>query len=298
MSVNYASELSPYPNKGVCGLPELFDKTVVVDEKVKQLAQMIRDSRHLVVHTGAGISTAAGIPDFRGPNGVWTMEKQGRQPQFDVTFDEAQPTYTHRALVELHRVGHVKCVITQNVDGLHVRSGFPRNALAELHGNMFVEYCDRCKTEFLLNNCVPTIGQKYTGRLCGEQRAGTGRVCRGRRRDSVLDWEHELPERHAAMAERESRLADVSLTLGTSLRIMPAGNWPLLARKHNKGYLVIVNLQETKHDRLASLIIRARVDDVMKGVCDELGVIVPPPPRVHTPPALHEEAKRVKIDSI
>jgi butyrate kinase len=139
MSVNYASGLSPYPNKGVCGLPEVrvwlscyrvqnmfvlqqFDKLDVVAEKVKRLSQMIRDSRHLVVHTGAGISTAAGIPDFRcvriilftnafsGPNGVWTMEKEGRPPQFDVTFDEAQPTYTHRALVELHRVGHVKYV--------------------------------------------------------------------------------------------------------------------------------------------------------------------------------------------
>jgi len=69
--VNYASGLSPYENKGRCGMPEFFDDTDVVNAKSRQLATWIRDSRHLVVITGAGISTAAGIPDFRGPAGVF-----------------------------------------------------------------------------------------------------------------------------------------------------------------------------------------------------------------------------------
>jgi mono-ADP-ribosyltransferase sirtuin 6 len=79
-----------------------------------------------VVHTGAGISTAAGIPDFRGPKGVWTLEKRNLKPDMNVSWDDAQPTRTHMALARLVEVGRVQMVITQNIDGLHLRSGIPR----------------------------------------------------------------------------------------------------------------------------------------------------------------------------
>ncbi len=79
-----------------------------------------------VVHTGAGISTAAGIPDFRGPKGVWTLEKRNLKPDMNVSWDDARPTRTHMALARLVEVGRVQMVITQNIDGLHLRSGIPR----------------------------------------------------------------------------------------------------------------------------------------------------------------------------
>jgi len=87
---------------------------------------MIREAKHIVVHTGAGISTSAGIPDFRGPNGVWTLEKQGKKRETNVTFESAQPTVTHMALVAMVKAKLVQLVVSQNVDGLHLKSGLPR----------------------------------------------------------------------------------------------------------------------------------------------------------------------------
>lgn len=75
-------------------------------EKVKTLAQWINSSKHVVFHTGAGISTSAGIPDFRGPKGVWTLEKKGEKPSINVSFNEAVPTKTHMAIVEMASVGN------------------------------------------------------------------------------------------------------------------------------------------------------------------------------------------------
>lgn len=93
---------------------------------------MIQEARCIVVHTGAGISTSAGIPDFRGPNGVWTLEKQGKKSNTNVTFDLAQPTITHMALVAMVKAKIVQLIISQNVDGLHLKSGLPRYSLIHI----------------------------------------------------------------------------------------------------------------------------------------------------------------------
>lgn len=97
-----------------------------MQSKVDEFVELIREAKHVVVHTGAGISTSSGIPDFRGPKGVWTLEERGLIPKFDVSFDTAKPTLTHMALVKLAQEGLIHYVISQNVDGLHLKSGFPR----------------------------------------------------------------------------------------------------------------------------------------------------------------------------
>ena len=185
-SSSYASRLKEYPNKGKCGLPERFDSKRALKLKLDKLHQLVIDSKKIVVLTGAGISTAAGVPDFRGPNGVWTLElkrsrgnaskkrKRGASAsvigakhvesssrsssqkhdvkvepvelhsrrkeklmnnfstEADSTKDEsdqflkAQPTLTHRAIAELIRHNAVQYCVTQNVDGLHWKSGIPR----------------------------------------------------------------------------------------------------------------------------------------------------------------------------
>lgn len=272
MSVNYAEGLSPYEDKGKCGLPEKFDAREVVGEKVKQLAALVKASQRLVVHTGAGISTAAGIPDFRGPNGVWTLEKQGKKPEVNVTFDTAKPTAAHMSLVELERRGKLQHLVSQNIDGLHLRSGFPKNRLSELHGNMFVEQCNRCGRQNVCNQPVPTMGLKPTGNPCSDK-PGRG-TCRGKLHDTILDWEDALPETDLIQAEEELRKSDLSLCLGTSLQIIPSGTLPKLTKK-NGGSLVIVNLQPTKLDKQADLKINAYIDDVMTQLMDQLGYRIP-----------------------
>ena len=135
------------------------------------------------MHTGAGISTSCGIPDFRGPKGVWTLEKQGIKPKIDIKFENAIPSTTHRALKLLLDKGYIKFIVSQNIDGLHLRSGVARQHLAELHGNMFIEECEKCKKQFIRKNKgpVPTVAKKLTGDLC----RSTTRPCRGSLIDTV-----------------------------------------------------------------------------------------------------------------
>ncbi|NXK38814.1 SIR6 deacetylase, partial [Piprites chloris] len=257
-----------------CLLAQIFDPPEELERKVQELAELIRSSSNVVFHTGAGISTASGIPDFRGPNGVWTMEEKGLSPKFDTTFENARPSKTHMALLGLQRVGILKFLVSQNVDGLHVRSGFPRDKLAELHGNMFVEECVKCGKQYVRDAVVGSMGLKPTGRLCSVTKARGLRACRGKLRDTILDWEDSLPDRDLTLADEACRKADLSVTLGTSLQIKPSGNLPLITKKRG-GKLVIVNLQATKHDRQADLRIHAYVDDVMTKLMKHLGLEVP-----------------------
>ncbi|CAL1288296.1 unnamed protein product [Larinioides sclopetarius] len=273
MSCTYADGLSKYEDKGVCGLKEIEDEPSSLDEKIEKLAQMIKDAKHVVVHTGAGISTSAGIPDFRGPKGVWTLEKEGLKPTINVSFNEAKPTATHMALIALLNRGLIHFLVSQNVDGLHLRSGFPPDKLAELHGNMFLDKCNHCERLFIRNEATTTVGQKYTGHYCPVPKSN-GRRCRGKLYDTILDWEDELPFRDLDLAEFNSRKADLSICLGTTLQIIPSGNLPILTKKSG-GKLVICNLQPTKHDKSADLIIHGYIDDIMIKLAKILDVEIP-----------------------
>ncbi|XP_077412179.1 NAD-dependent protein deacylase sirtuin-6 isoform X1 [Vanacampus margaritifer] len=275
MSVNYAAGLSPYADKGVCGLPEAFDSPEELTAKVATLAKMVKESKYMVVHSGAGISTSVGIPDFRGPKGVWTLEEKGETPHFETTFEEARPSLTHMALLGLQRAGYLKYLVSQNVDGLHVRSGFPRDLLSELHGNMFVEECEKCCRQFVREKVIGVMGLKPTGRHCDVVRSRGLRACRGRLISTILDWEDALPDNDLNKADNASRQADLALTLGTSMQIKPSGDLPLVTKRKGGGKVVIVNLQPTKHDKHAHLRINGYVDDVMKQLMEHLNLDIP-----------------------
>ncbi|XP_004518845.1 NAD-dependent protein deacetylase Sirt6 [Ceratitis capitata] len=276
MSWNYANGLSPYNNKGLLGIPERFDTPEEVEKKCAELVDWLLAAQGgVVVHTGAGISTSAGIPDFRGPKGVWTLEEKGENPVINVSFNDATPTKTHMALKALTQQGFIRYIVSQNIDGLHLKSGLSRRFLAELHGNMFVEQCNKCRRQFIRLSAATTVGQKPCGGTCRSGEIGERRFCRGGLLlDNVLDWEADLPERDLDMALMHSTLADVNITLGTTLQIIPSGNLPLKNKKHG-GKIIICNLQPTKHDKKADLIISTYVDDILEKVCKRLGVEIP-----------------------
>ncbi|GBG88044.1 hypothetical protein CBR_g46413 [Chara braunii] len=253
---------------------EKFDPPEVLAHKIDRLGDMIRDSQYMVAYTGAGISTSVGIPDFRGPEGVWTLRAKGLSPprRRGGGGGPPQPSLTHMALVELINRGKLKFLISQNTDvfGLHLRSGVDRRFLAELHGNTNSEICRSCGEEYwrpFSTREAYHVHDHKTSRRCDR--------CGSVLEDSIINFNEALPARTLQKAMQQSDMADLGLALGSSLRVSPAADLPLRILRRGKP-VVIVNLQTTPIDPVATMKINARVDEVMEGVMRKLGWEIPP----------------------
>jgi mono-ADP-ribosyltransferase sirtuin 6 len=237
MSEGYNSRLSKKVYKGICGDEEKYDSPGQLRKKIDKLVSMCRASNYTVAHTGAGVSTSCGIPDFRGPTGVWTAEEKGVPPPPSAPFESAIPSLTHMALLGLMRANRLRYVISQNVDGLHLRSGIPRTHISELHGNIFAEECTKCRREYMRTFDTQGMGLKPTGRYC------TLDGCGGALKDRVCDWTSILPPDEFDRAVHHHRQAELAICLGTSLRIRPAGSNRKIRKKITKMLLIICMLR-------------------------------------------------------
>ncbi|KAG2491681.1 hypothetical protein HYH03_010049 [Edaphochlamys debaryana] len=271
MSLGYADRLKQRKNLGgQLGAQEYHQSFEDIKAGIQTLAQWIKDTDKVFIFTGAGISTSCGIPDFRGPNGIWTLRKKKLPIPSDFTpFEYAKPSFTHMVIAALVLSGKAPYVCSQNVDGLHLRSGVPRQQLAELHGNCFAERCTACRTEYSRDFQMETVNFRQTGRVCPAPGCGAPLV------DNILDWDTALPEDELEAAVEAAEGAGVALVLGTSLQIQPANEIPVLTHDEG-GKMVIVNLQKTPKDRRADLLLRCRVDLAMALLAGELGLQVPP----------------------
>jgi NAD-dependent SIR2 family protein deacetylase len=216
-----------------------------LDRRIQILAQRLYESRYLVVFTGAGISTESGLPDFRGPDGVWTRRDKGLPPRpMTRPWDAVDPNRGHLAIVELQKLGKLRYLISQNVDNLHLKSGISPDLLAELHGNITKLRCLRCGK---------TLDRSERLRHCD---------CGGELRDSVVNFGESLPEKDLMLSFEHSRKCDLFIVVGSSLVVTPAADMPREALQSG-AKLVILNQGETPFDRFAHLRFREKIGDVL-----------------------------------
>ncbi|CZR58868.1 uncharacterized protein PAC_08760 [Phialocephala subalpina] len=262
---NFAPKVAP---------EERTESPDVLDKKAQTLANQIKKSKHFIAFTGAGVSTSAGIPDFRGPEGAWTLRAQGRQRTGKaVNTLQAIPTPTHMALVELQNRGFLKYLVSQNCDGLHRKSGILSNKISEVHGNSNRESCKDCGKEYIRDfravaTYEKTVHDHRTGRKCA--------LCGGVLLDSIVNFGDDLPIEALALARENARKSDLCLVLGSSLMVQPSNGIPEITGKKRGGKLAICNLQDTPIDELSDMRVYAKVDDLMVRVMDKLGFPVPP----------------------
>ncbi|MFO7984351.1 MAG: Sir2 family NAD-dependent protein deacetylase [Desulfatiglandaceae bacterium] len=220
--------------------------------RIQTMALWLYEASYPVVFTGAGMSTESGLPDFRGPDGVWTRQEKGLPPKpMTMPWDQVPPNPGHYALVDLLKLGRLRFLISQNVDNLHRKSGIPSELIAELHGNIARLRCRRCG--------------KTTARSEGRQRC----ACGGELVQSVVDFGESLPEQDLTRSFEHSRRSDLFIVLGSSLMVTPAADMPREALKAG-AKLVIVNRENTPFDPMAHLKFQEGVGEVLPRVVKRL----------------------------
>lgn len=221
-----------------------------LNQRINKLAQWMLEAKHLVVFTGAGISTESGLRDFRGPDGLWTRRDKGiSTPATD--FSKAEPNAGHIAIVELQKMGKLAFLISQNVDNLHLKSGIRPELLAELHGNITKVRCSEC--EFTMDNA----GDR-TCPLCG-----------GHLASSVVNFGQSLPRKDLADSFEHSQKSDLFIVAGSSLVVYPAADMPRIALEYG-ARLVIINQGETPFDAVAQLRFREKTGEVLTAAVERL----------------------------
>jgi NAD-dependent deacetylase len=232
-----------------------------------KLAQLLRRSNKALIFTGAGVSTGSGIPDFRGPEGVWKRRKPvyyhdfmrseaSRNEHWDFKlegwqgFRDAQPNPTHRAIVDLERAGKLQAVVTQNIDGLHSRAGTSSALLVELHGTNLEVECQSCGSR---SDPEPHFEFFRKFRKCPVC------ACGGYLKPATISFGQNLRNEDLERAHEAALNADLVAALGSTLSVNPAAAIPLIAANRGVPY-VIINRGPTDHDGLEEVTLRLEGD--------------------------------------
>ena len=208
------------------------------------------EAKYLVVFTGAGISTESGLPDFRGPDGIWTRQEKGLPPP-PRRFSEVVPNVGHEAIVELQELGKLRFLISQNVDNLHLQSGIRPDLLAELHGNTTTLRCLQCNVQ---------VDKSLGWKVCS---------CGGRLVSSVVNFGDPLPTKELYDAFYHSGQCDLFVVVSSSLVVSPANEMPRAALRSG-ARLVIINKGETPLDASCHLRFDEKIGKVLPPAVERL----------------------------
>ena len=239
-------------------------------QTLERARNLVAEAEAVLAFTGAGISTDSGIPDFRGPEGVWTRRDAGLPaPRSRVPLEQIKPNASHLSLLELQRLGKLRFLITQNTDDLHRRSGIRPELLAELHGNGRLLRCLGCHWLYTRQEMgwdTERWGAGYRARkpVPGQPACA---ACGGRLISSVVNFGDPLPQRDYELAEHHARHCDLMLVLGSSLLVQPAASLVGLALGSG-ARVVLANRGKTPYDGAVTLRAWAGIGEVIPPVVE------------------------------
>lgn len=242
---------------------------------MKTLESLLHRSSRPLFFTGAGMSTGSGIPDFRGPNGVWKRRKPVYYQDFLVSedarvehwdyklegfeqFRNAEPNDAHRALAELERMGKIYTLVTQNIDGLHQDAG--NSSVIELHGTNREIECTGCGKRTPPESAFEEFKRTRSCPVC---------ECGGYLKSATISFGQSMPEDLLEKAFAFAAEADLAVSVGSSLEVQPAALVPLRVLENGAPY-VVINQGATAHDRLATLRLEGDVCEILPSAVTRL----------------------------
>jgi NAD-dependent deacetylase len=241
-----------------------------------EIAGWLRAARSVVVLTGAGISTGSGIPDFRGPQGVWTKDPKAEKlsnihhymndPEVRVASWQArlvhpawaaEPNAGHLALAELERRGLIDTLVTQNIDGLHQKAGSSPEVVIEIHGTVREVVCMSCDERAPMERALERVRAGEADPPC--------RSCGGILKSATISFGQNLVPDDLMRADKAARNCDLFLALGTMLTVFPVAALPGKALESG-ARLVIANAEPTPYDPPADAVLRGNLADLLPGL--------------------------------
>ena len=256
-----------------------------LSEAVGRARALVAASRRVVVLTGAGISTDSGIPDFRGPQGLWTKDpgaekratlqvyvsdpearRRSWRSRLESPTLEARPNRGHEAIVGLERRGVLDTVVTQNIDGLHQAAGSDPERVIEIHGTMRFVTCLACGARSTMAETLARVVAGEDDPACTETTAAG--ACAGILKSATISFGQNLVAADLARAEAAARRCDLMLAVGSTLSVYPAAGLVPTAKAAGAG-LVIVNGEETEYDALADVVVRGSISEVLPAIVAE-----------------------------
>jgi len=248
-------------------------------QAVAAVAGWLADARRITVLTGAGISTESGIPDFRGPQGLWTTNPEA-QRMFTLSSYvsdpevrrrswrnrrehpawTAEPNAGHRALVDLERTGRLRAVVTQNIDGLHQRAGSDPERVIEIHGTLWRAECLSCHRRVPMADVLARVDAGEDDPDCA--------ACGGLLKSATISFGQALDPAVLRAATVAAVDCELFLAVGTSLTVHPAAALPDLARTAG-ARLVVVNAEPTPYDEVADAVLREPIGRVLPRLVPE-----------------------------